>query len=179
MDEIKLIRKAIKGNEKAFEKLLEIHSDRLYRTAYLYVGNREDALDVLQETAYKAFISVGQLRDERYFLTWVTKILIHCAYDVINKRKKETPAADNIIELIPGKREKLDEALDLVEAIDQLNEQQRNAIILFYYQDLSLTDVAKLMNIPVNTLKTYLSRGKSQLKQLLGGDDYNGTETIS
>ncbi|MED4205669.1 sigma-70 family RNA polymerase sigma factor [Neobacillus mesonae] len=179
MDEIKLIKKAIKGNEKAFEKLLEIHSDRLYRTAYLYVGNREDALDVLQETANKAFIAVGQLRDERYFLTWLTKILIHCAYDVINKRKKETPAADNIIELIPGKREKLDEALDLVEAIDQLNEQQRNAIILFYYQDLPLTDVAKLMNIPVNTVKTYLSRGKSQLKKLLGGDDYNGKETIS
>ncbi|GHI01142.1 sigma-70 family RNA polymerase sigma factor [Neobacillus kokaensis] len=179
MDELKLIRKAIKGNEKAFEKLLEIHSDRLYRTAYLYVGNRQDALDVLQEMAYRAFLAIRQLRDERYFLTWLTKILINCAYDVIKKRKKEVPAAENIIELIPGKREKCDEALDLIEAINRLNEQYRNAIILFYYQDLPLIEVAKLMNIPVNTVKTYLSRGKSQLKKLLGGDEYNGKETIS
>ncbi|MCM3569697.1 sigma-70 family RNA polymerase sigma factor [Neobacillus mesonae] len=179
MNESKLIQKAIKGNEKAFEKLLEIHSDQLYRTAFLYVGNREDALDVVQETACKAFLAVKQLREERYFLTWLTKILIRCAYDVLKKRKKEVPADENIIELIPGKREKRDEALDLVGAIEQLNEPQRNAIILFYYQDLPLTGIAEIMNIPENTVKTHLYRGKNQLKKLLGGDGYNGKETIS
>lgn len=63
MKEIKLVKKAIKGNKKAFEQLLILHSDQLYRTAYLYVGNREDALDIVQETAYKGLLAVGQLRE--------------------------------------------------------------------------------------------------------------------
>ncbi|MEH7308339.1 sigma-70 family RNA polymerase sigma factor [Neobacillus drentensis] len=173
MKEIKLIKKAIKGNKKAFEELLILHSDQLYRTAYLYVGNREDALDVVQETAYKAFLAVGQLREERYFLTWLTKIIIHCAYDVLKKKKKEIPVED-FIEMLPVKEERRDEALDLAEAIDRLNEHYRNAVILFYYQDLPISEVAKVMNIPENTVKTYLYRGKNQLKKRLGGVSYNG-----
>ncbi|MBV7506637.1 sigma-70 family RNA polymerase sigma factor [Bacillus sp. sid0103] len=175
MKEIKLIKKAIKGNKKAFEELLILHSDQLYRTAYLYVGNREDALDLVQETAYKAFLAIGQLREERYFLTWLTKIIIHCAYDVLKKKKKEIPVED-FIEMLPVKEDRRDEALDLAEAIDRLNEHYRNAVILFYYQDLPISEVAKVMNIPENTVKTYLYRGKNQLKKLLGGGSYNGEE---
>ncbi|WP_316246013.1 sigma factor [Bacillus sp. E214] len=66
MDELILIRKAIQGDSEAFEQLLIVHSDRLYRTAYLYVGNRDDALDVIQETAYKAFSSIKQLRHKNF-----------------------------------------------------------------------------------------------------------------
>jgi RNA polymerase sigma-70 factor, ECF subfamily len=178
MNEIKLVKKAIKGNKKAFERLLILHSDQLYRTAYLYVGNREDALDIVQETAYKALLAVGQLRDERFFLTWLTKITIHCAYDVLKKRKKEL-AVDNLLDLSPVKEEKRDVVLDLVEAIDRLNDHYRHAVILFYYQDLPISEVAKVMNIPENTVKTYLFRGKNELKKLLGGVDYNGEEIFS
>ncbi|WHY87241.1 sigma-70 family RNA polymerase sigma factor [Neobacillus novalis] len=178
MTEIKLIKKAINGNKKAFEKLLVLHSDQLYRTAYLYVGNREDALDVIQETAYKALLAVGQLRDEKFFLTWLTRILIHSAYDLLKKKQKEIPI-DKIIELSPSKSEKRVEALDLADAIDQLNEHYRNAVILFYYQDLPISEVAKLMDVPENTVKTYLSRGKSQLKKLLGGEGYYEEEIFS
>ena len=64
MNETKLVKKAIKGNAKAFEELLILHSERLYRTAYLYAGNREDALDIVQETSCKAFLAVGQLKNE-------------------------------------------------------------------------------------------------------------------
>jgi RNA polymerase sigma-70 factor (ECF subfamily) len=177
MNEMKLVKRAIKGNKNAFEELLVIHSDQLYRTAFLYVGNREDALDIVQETAYKAFLAVGQLKNERFFLTWLTKILIHCAFDVIKKKKKEIPI-ENIIDLSSGKIEKRDEHVDLVRAINQLKEHYRNAVILFYFQDLPISEVAKIMNVPENTVKTYLHRGKSQLKKLLGGVAY-GEETIS
>lgn len=178
MKEIKLVKKAIKGNKKAFEELLILHSDQLYRTAYLYVGNREDALDIVQETAYKALLGVDKLRDERYFLTWLTRILIHCAYDVLKKNKREIPIEKNI-ELHSEQNGKWDETLDLVEAIERLNDHYRDAVILFYYQDLPISEVAKIMNAPENTVKTYLSRGKNQLKKLLGGIGYNGEETIS
>lgn len=178
MNEIKLIKKAIRGNKNAFEELLVIHSDQLYRTAFLYVGNREDALDIVQETAYKALLAIGQLKNERFFLTWLTKILIRCAFDVTKKKKNEMPI-EKILELASGTSEKRDEYLDLVSAISQLNDQYRNAVILFYFQDLPISEVAIIMNVPENTVKTYLHRGKNQLKQLLREVTYNGEETIS
>lgn len=178
MNEIKLVRKAIKGNKNALEDLLILHGDQLYRTAYLYVGNREDALDVVQETAYKALLAVGQLKNEKFFLTWLTKILIHCSYDVLKKKKSEIPL-EKMIDLSMSKKENKDECLDLVEAISQLKNQYRSAIILFYFHDLPINEVAKTMNVPENTVKTYLRRGKDQLKKLLGGMSYNGEEIIS
>lgn len=178
MNELKLVKKAIKGNKECLEELLVLHGDQLYRTAYLYVRNREDALDIVQETSYKAFLSIGQLKNEKFFLTWLTKILINCSYDVLKKNNKELPL-NNMIELTTDKREKREENLDLLEAINRLNENHKNAIILFYFQDLPISEVAKVMKIPESTVKTYLSRGKDRLKTLLGGMNYNGEKITS
>jgi|GEM_PF-1425722 len=83
------------------------------------------------------------------------------------------------MELSSEKLEKRDTHLDLVEVIHQLKDSYRDAIILFYFHDLPISEVAKIMNIPENTVKTYLYRGKGQLKKLLRGDGYNGEETVS
>lgn len=176
MKEMKLVKKAMKGNGRAFEELLILHSDRLYRTAYLYAGNREDALDIVQEASCKAFLAISQLKNEEYFLTWLTRILIHCAYDVLKKRKKEMPE-EKLIELPSSSRE-VDENLDLMDAITQLKEQHRTAIILFYYHDMTISDAAKTMDIPENTVKTYLQRGRKELKSRLGGEP-DGKENVS
>ena len=178
MNELKLIKKAIKGNAECLEELLVLHGDQLYRTAYLYVRNREDALDVVQEASCKAFLSIGQLKNEKFFLTWLTKILINCSYDVLKKSKKELPLS-NMIELTTDEREEREENLDLLEAINRLDEKHKNAIILFYFQDLPISEVAKVMKIPENTVKTFLSRGKDRLKKLLGGMNYDGEKIIS
>ena len=178
MNKKKLVKRAIRGNKEAFEELLILYSEQLYRTAFLYVGNREDALDVVQETAYKGLLAIGQLKNERFFLTWLTRILIHCAFDVLKKKKKEVPF-EKIVEFSADKLENREEHLDLVDAMHQLREQYQHAVILFYFQDLSIIEVAKVMDIPENTVKTYLRRGKEQLKKLLKGATYNGEETIS
>ncbi len=174
MDDLILIRKAILGDSDAFEQLLMIHSDRLYRTAYLYVGNRDDALDVIQETAYKAFSSIKQLRSEEFFLTWITRILIHCAYDIQRKRKNVVALPEQ--STLP--RERLDEKMDLAEAIGKLPEKHRTSIILFYYYDMSLIEISKTLKTPENTIKTYLSRGKKRLRKLLGGSYFDGQKHI-
>jgi RNA polymerase sigma-70 factor, ECF subfamily len=177
MKEEKLVKKAVKGNAKAFEELLMLHSERLYRTAFLYVGNREDALDIVQETSCKAYLAIGQLKKEEYFLTWLTRILIHCAYDVLRKRKKERPV--EILDEQPAHREnRVAESLDLMKAISLLKDQHRTAIILFYYHDMPLTEIARTMDIPENTVKTYLQRGRKELKTRLGGVP-DGKENVS
>ncbi|WLR55200.1 sigma-70 family RNA polymerase sigma factor [Mesobacillus subterraneus] len=177
MKEAILVKKAVKGNTKAFEKLLVLHSDRLYRTAYLYAGNREDALDIVQETSCKAYLAIGQLKNEDYFLTWLTRILIHCAYDVLKKRKKEIPV-EKQVDLTSNSDHKLAENLDLMEAITLLKAQHRTAIILFYYHDLPISEIARMMVIPENTVKTYLQRGRKELKNRLGGE-HDEKENVS
>ncbi|RDU38755.1 RNA polymerase [Neobacillus piezotolerans] len=176
MDENNLIRKAVQGDSEAFEQLLVEHTDRLYRTAYLYVRNREDALDVVQETAYKAFSSISQLRNEQYFLTWVTKILINCAYDVLKKRRNEISSENEVVAISNVKDD--EEKLDLAAAIGKLPAKHQTSIILFYYFDMSLKEIATSLEVPENTIKTYLSRGKKQLRKLLGGGYFDGQRHI-
>ncbi len=79
------------------------HQETLYKTAYLYLRNKEDALDAVQETAYKAFISIEKLKEPKYFLTWLTRILIHSIF-AMNKRKENWSHLRNIMILEPIKQ---------------------------------------------------------------------------
>lgn len=175
MDEIKLVKKAKKGDDAAFEELISFYQDRLYRTAYLYVQNKEDALDVLQETVYKAYSSLDQLKQPNYFLTWVTRILINNAYDVLRTKQKVIKLRDEgkfeSIEKSSTNASQTEQNIDLQNAIQQLDPNYQTVIILFYYHDLPIQQIAWHMNIPEGTVKTYLHRARQALKKILEGSD--------
>lgn len=163
-----LVRRAIKQDEAAFEQLILLHSEQLYRTAYVYVKNEQDALDVVQETVYKAFISIGQVKEPKYFVTWLTKILIRNCYRVLNQ---QTAVAD-LIEQIPVKESSREEHLDLIDALSHLRKEYRDVLVLFYFHDVPMKEIASFIGITLNTVKTYLKRGREELKKQLGGLDY-------
>lgn len=163
-----LVRRAIKQDEAAFEQLILLHSEQLYRTAYVYVKNEQDALDVVQETVYKAFISIGQVKEPKYFVTWLTKILIRNCYRVLNQ---QIVVAD-LIEQIPVKESSREEHLDLIDALSHLRKEYRDVLVLFYFHDVPMKEIASLIGITLNTVKTYLKRGREELKKQLGGLDY-------
>ena len=71
---------------------------KLYKIAYVYMKNEEDALEVFQETVYKAFISIKNLTDEQYFSTWLTRILINTAFDQLKKKKRIIPMEKEFLE---------------------------------------------------------------------------------
>ncbi|GGA89844.1 sigma-70 family RNA polymerase sigma factor [Ornithinibacillus halotolerans] len=166
MHNLKLVKKAKSNDIEAFEELLTLHSEQLYRTAFLYVGNREDALDIVQETSYKAFLAIKTLKKNKYFSTWLTKILINTAYEFLNKRKREVPL-ENIDQYLAKQDEFNVEQIDLLRAVNNLKGTYRDAIILFYFRDLPIKEIAIIMGVPENTVKTYLHRGKEQLKKKL------------
>lgn len=178
MKHLKLIRKAKSGNPEAFEELLLFYSNQLYRTAFLYVGNREDALDIVQETTYKAYVAIKNLKEDKYFSSWLTRILINTAYEILKKRKKDVPF-ESVSEILYAKEEFNIEQVDLNRAINELRDSYRDAIILFYYHDLSIKEIAKIMDIPEGTAKTFLHRGKEQLKTILKGVEYYEGKIIS
>lgn len=87
MAESELISQARAGDGAALGRLLRARQDKLYRTAFLYTRNQADALDVVQETALQAMLSIKRLRHPEYFDTWLIRILINSAYRLMRSRK--------------------------------------------------------------------------------------------
>eukprot|EP00828_Plagiopyla_frontata_P046555 TRINITY_DN8307_c0_g1_i1.p4 TRINITY_DN8307_c0_g1~~TRINITY_DN8307_c0_g1_i1.p4 ORF type:complete len:108 (-),score=17.07 TRINITY_DN8307_c0_g1_i1:353-676(-) len=86
-DETRLIKKSIAGDKQSFSELIKKNKLYLYKTAYTYVKNEEDALEILQECTYRVLISIEKLKKYKYFKTWITRIVINCSLDFIKKRK--------------------------------------------------------------------------------------------
>ncbi|WP_077306434.1 sigma-70 family RNA polymerase sigma factor [Terribacillus halophilus] len=174
-DKVKLVRKAVKGNERAFEQLIKNESEKLYKTAFLYVKNKEDALDVLQETIYKAFVSIEQVKQPEFFTTWLTKILIRTSYDFLDKKNKLVLDEDFLKHQASEDTSNIEEKLDLLAAISALSKTYQTVIILFYYHDLSIQSIGNTLEMSENTVKTNLRRAKLELKKHLGGIAYEQT----
>jgi RNA polymerase sigma-70 factor, ECF subfamily len=160
------VKKAISGDEGAFCQLVEERKEKLYRTAYSYVKNREDALDIVSETVYKAYISISKLKNPAYFHTWFTRILINCAINHLHKSKKIIHM-DKPDSLKWQKEDNLsyhkEEMLDLYYAMEKLDQKHKTVIILKYFQDLTLEEIARVLQWPVGTVKTYLHRALKTL----------------
>ena len=161
-----MVNKAKKGSDEAFEKLINLYKEYLYKMAFIYTKNEHDALDIYQETVYKVYLNIGKLKDSSYFKTWITRILIN-NLNVKNKhinRFKDVKVEDYIGEI---EYSNIEEKIDLYDAIDILDEKYKIPIILQYFQDLTLSQISKILDCNENTVKSHIRRGKKQLYDLL------------
>ena len=170
---IKLVKKAIKGDSKAFTELMKVHKASLYKIAYSYVKDEQKALDILQETTYKGLLNINKLSEPQFFKTWITKVLINVAIDYSKKEDKIVYIEEeaNIVE--KAKEISIEEKLDLYDAIDSLREQYKMVIILKYFNDMTIEEISQNMDIPINTVKSHMRRAKKQLKEILMEGEIN------
>lgn len=97
--DVHTVKRAINGDAKAFEELLILEERMLFYKALTYVSRKEDALDAIQETSCKAFLSIGQLQNPEYFSTWLFRILIRECYQLLKKRDQIIPyEGDELLE---------------------------------------------------------------------------------
>ncbi|RMC99950.1 sigma-70 family RNA polymerase sigma factor [Clostridium autoethanogenum] len=165
------VKLAINQDEKAFEYLMNISKEGLYRIAFAYAKNEQDALDILQETVYKAYISIYKLKKPKYFKTWISKILINNAIDFINKKKKINYLPDSLSdESHYYKENHIEEKLDILNYIDKLEDKYKNIIFLKYFQDLTIAEISQVMDCPIGTVKTHLNKALSSLRIFMGKD---------
>lgn len=169
MDEIKLAKKAMHGNVNAYGQLIEMHKLYLYRTAYLYAKNEDAALDIVSECVVKAFSSIKTMKEPRYFKTWLTRILINASRDYFRNHKEQVPY-DDLPLSAPEGEVSLEEKWDLYAAIDILPEKYRNVILLKYFDDLKVSEISDILDIPEGSVKAYLSRGREELRKYLKED---------
>lgn len=168
-NEIRMVKKAIRGNVNAYGELIELHKEYLYRTAYLYSKNEDTALDIVQDCILKGFQNIRKLRDAAYFKTWITRILINAANDTYKKASKVIPIEE--VEHQPSdKKASIEEKWDLYEAIDVLPGKYRTVIILKYFEEMKLGEIAYTMNIPEGSVSAYLTRAKQELRKYLKED---------
>ena len=134
---------------------------RLYRTAFLHLGDETKALDAVAEAVYRGLVSVKQLREPAFFDTWMMRILINECNKTWRRTKREQPLAT-----IPEQAEN-DPALDalpLKQAICQLPQELKEVVILRYYSDFTLAETAKCLDIPQGTVVTRQRRALKLLR---------------
>jgi len=158
------IIKAKKGDDNAFYELISERKEMLYKTAFTYVKNKEDALDILNETVYRAFISIKRLKEPEFFNTWLTRILINCALDTLRKDKKvlqldEQAGIANLSSTLAQ-----EDVFDLNIAVDSLKEKYKTIVILKYFQDMTLAEISEVLQCPLGTVKTNLYKALKELK---------------
>ncbi len=140
-----------------------------YRIAYSYVRNKEDALDIVQESIYKALSSVDSLANKDYIKTWFYRILVNTSLDVLRKKGKLSYVADIALDLNSEEKEDIYENFDLQKAMDNLPHNYRQIISLRYFEDLKLEEVADILGENLNTIKTRLYTGLKKLRIELEG----------
>ena len=145
--------------EAAFITRSERIKSRLYRTAVLYLDSDHAALDAVDEAIYRGFRGYKKLRNEAFFRTWLTRILINLCKDELKRRSREIPT-DSIPEV---SQEYLD-TLPLKQAVAALPEELRAVIILRYFTGLTLEETAETLEIPRGTVSTRQKRALALLR---------------
>jgi RNA polymerase sigma-70 factor (ECF subfamily) len=133
--------------------------------AFVYVKNQDDALDVVQETAYRSFKSIKTLKHPRFFKTWLTKIAINCSLHFLRQRAKGIQLEPQNFELLQTENEDFTLSIMLEDVIDKLDSTEKSVILLRFYQDYTIKDVAEMLEIPLGTAKTVLYRALDKLRR--------------
>lgn len=138
--------------------------DRFYLLAYSYVKNEQDALDIVQDSIQKALTNLHTLQDQAQIKSWFYTIVVRTSIDFLRRHKRITSIADEAVLSISEQVNDVYEDSDLHNALDQLPDIYREVIILRYFEDLKIGDVAKALDINTNTVKSRLYKALKILK---------------
>lgn len=152
---------------KKVEKYLIENREYYYRLAYSYVKNEADSLDIIQESIIKTLTSIESLKEIEKVKSWFYKIVIRTSIDYIRKNKKYNDMVD-ISEIINNGKSDQYKDLDLYKALDELDETYKTIIILRYFEDMKINDIADILDENPNTVKTRLYAGLKKLKIDIG-----------
>lgn len=169
-EKLKLIVKAKKGDSIAFQQLIHLEKEKLYKMAYVYMRNEDEALEIFQETVYLAFKSITKLKNDQYFSTWIIRILINTSISTLRKKKRVVMINKEMLDNMPGKEiTETDVQIDLLNALNEIDEKYKTVLLLRYYQDYTTQQIAVILDCPEGTVKTNIRRGIAVLKEKMKG----------
>ncbi len=153
--------RVLKNKDTIIKEILIQNYIMFYRIAYSYVHNESDAQDIVQESAYKAIYHARNLKKEEFVKTWICRIVINESISFLRKQKKEQVKFTTDPLTCYSEQE---ENIDLRKALEQLKPEERTIIILRYFEEMKLEEIAQICKESVNTVKSRLYRTLKKLK---------------
>lgn len=173
MDNLELINLCRQGDMDAFNKLYNCYSEKALRTAYLIVGNKNIAEDIVQEAFYECYRGIKKLRNPETFEAWFNKLLIRVCWRMAAKERRSVcdslnetygENADNCI-AATDPFENYDINAAVKKAINKLDTPLRTTVILFYYNDMSIKDIARVLSCMQGTVKSRLHNARKYIER--------------
>lgn len=159
------IKKAKQGDADRIGQIILENMQTLYRVAFGILKNDDEIYDAISATTVKVFENIHTLKKEEYVKTWITRILINECYKICNKNKKiiylENVQQKNLV------HNDTHEELEFKNLIRNLNDELKEIVILYYFEDFSIKEISKIIKIPEGTVKTRLSRARKKLEDTI------------
>jgi len=172
-----LVKKAKKGEAEAFGLIYDQYLERIYRFIYLKVSNREEAEDLSQQVFLKAWEAIYRFEDEGLpFTSWLYRIARNLVIDFYRTKKQNIALEENIaIEAVKNSEEKIlenDEKEELIRALKELTEEQKDVIILRFIEGLSYKEIAKITKKNQPALRILQYRALNKLRKILKKEQF-------
>jgi RNA polymerase sigma-70 factor (ECF subfamily) len=176
--EIDLVARAKAGDLQAFEQLYEMHRAAIHRTARLITGDHATAEEILQETFLRAFKHIDKFHEGVSMAPWLYRVAVNLAYDATTSRRRWMTAITYIVDWLvtpvlesPENQVEEQELQAVVQAaISRLDFKQRAVLVLYYFQEFGLAEIADIMDCPVGTVKSRLYHARENLRRELLAD---------
>jgi RNA polymerase sigma-70 factor (ECF subfamily) len=153
----KYVGQSKNNNSDAFIFLFREYEKLIYKIAYTYLGNQEDALDAVQETAYQSYKNIKSLRKPEYFKTWLCKITTNVSLDILKSKRSDefiTTPLDDALDMIDMRDTGGTTPMEFLDLLTSLSEDEKNILLLKIYYDYTFEMIADENKQPVSTIKT-------------------------
>lgn len=174
IEDRELVEQCLAGDVQAFHGLVEQYREPVYRLAWRYLGNHHDALEIAQETFARAFEKLDRFDVTRPFSSWLMTVAANLCRDILRRRgRRPDHYGEEGLRLVPGGEAPEDKAADREEverlrrAVDELDDDKRLAVLLRYFEGMSLKEMAEVTGTAPNTLKVRLFRARQELFEKL------------
>lgn len=152
------------------EEVVRTYSDMIYGVAMRYVRDRNAAEEVYSDVFYRYFRRVRTFDSEEHRKAWLLRVTMNCAKDHLMGRRYDEEIQDDMFASvsISGTEEaSLEEIMDVRDALKKLDDEHREVVELYYFNQLSVTEIASMLQRSVNTVKSQLRRGREKLRTML------------
>lgn len=170
-----LVEEAKLGDKEAFNKLVEENKLKMYKVAKSILKNEDDVCDAIQNALISAYTNLSKLQNNQFFSTWLIRILINKSYDIAKENQKRYTNVIDITEYNGDDKLKFFDKYNsdsIVEnVLNKLDEDLKTITVLYYYNDYSVSEIAKIMEIPEGTVKSRLSRARTRIYEILKSEE--------
>lgn len=161
-DEKNLITKARQKDADAFVELMQLQMQDMYKIARAYLKNDEDAADAISDTILACFEKIQTLKQDKYFKTWITRILINKCNDMLRK-KKTIQLSEYTPEPVFWEEDYVN--LEWNQVLNSLDEKYRLVVVLYYMEGFKIREIAQILETSESTIQTRLSRAREKLSK--------------